>query len=161
MLGRIALAVALAASAVVLAQEVDVLVAAQDDLSQANLAVLLAYAETHDPLHYAEDAVFHDMTLPEPIVGREAIGAMFASIYVEGFPDADPQTTSLTAIGNRVIMEFVFRGTNTGPLFGREATGRFVEIPMMIVYDIDDGLIHEARLYYDGASYARALGWSE
>ena len=87
---RIAIAAVPTALSVVLAQEVDVLVAAQDDLSQANLAVLLAYAETHDPLHYAEDAVFYDMTLPEPIVGREAIGAMFASIYVEGFPDADP-----------------------------------------------------------------------
>ncbi len=136
------------------------LVKTQDKQVDGNLAALEGYFQTHDGKYYSADAHFYDMTLPEPLVGREAIGAMFRSIYVEGFPDAVPETRSLTAIGNRVIMEFTFKGTNTGPLFGREPTGRFIEVPMMIIYELKDAVIQEARLYYDGASYARQLGWT-
>ena len=40
-----------------------------------------------------------------------------------------------------VALEFVFRGVNTGPLWGRPPTGERVEVPMCVVYDVEGGII--------------------
>lgn len=48
-----------------------------------------------------------------------------------------------------------------GELFGNDPTGRAISIPMLAVYQFEDDLIQEAWLYYDGASYARQIGWTD
>lgn len=134
--------------------------AAPDDATQATLAVVGAFAQDHDASRFAPDAVFHDATLPEPITGRDAIAAMFDAIYAVGFPDANPTVERITASGDRAVIEFRFEGTNTGPLFGHEPTGRAVSVPMAAVYQVEDGAIREGWLYYDAASYAAQIGWT-
>lgn len=133
-----------------------------DAATEDTRRVFMAYGEAHDPSHYAEDATFTNMTNPtQPLVGRDAIGAFLATFYGGAFTDAHGDEVELLIDGNLVMLEFLFRGDHTGDLFGIPATGKHVELPMMSVYGVDDGLIRWARLYYDAASLMRQLGLAE
>jgi hypothetical protein len=41
---------------------------------------------------------------------------------------------------------------------GIPTTGNAVEIPMCVIYGLEDGVIRRGRLYYDGATMASQLG---
>ena len=60
------------------------------------------------------------------------------------------------------VVEFVGRGTNTGPLATPQgeipATGRAIEIPFCDVHRIEDGKITNGRSYFDMATMMRQLG---
>ncbi|MCK4725844.1 MAG: ester cyclase [Anaerolineales bacterium] len=43
-------------------------------------------------------------------------------------------------------------------MLGIPPTGKPVEIPMCVVYDVEAGIIQRGRWYYDGATMARQLG---
>lgn len=145
---------------ITLAQEVKpMIVAVQDEVTQETLAIFNAYVQDHSASGYAANAVFHDMTLPEPFVGREAIADMLTAIYEVGFPGAEAEVKRITAAGNIVVLEFTFHGTNTGEFAGNAPTGKTISVPMIAVYNIRDGAIQEAWLYYDAAGYARQIGW--
>lgn len=134
-------------------------VAQQEEVTAETLRIFEAYAEAHDASYYAEDATFTDMTnADEPIVGREAIAAMLAMFYGNAFGDGTYTVENTLVEGHRVIREFTFYGTHTGPLGDIPATNRSVEIPMVGIYHIEDGQIQWARLYYDSASFMRQLG---
>jgi predicted ester cyclase len=63
--------------------------------------------------------------------------------------------------GNIVVLEAIFHGINTGEFMGLPPTGRQVSVPMMMIYEIEDGLIQSVRLYMDGATMMRQLGHIE
>ncbi|MBL7183610.1 MAG: nuclear transport factor 2 family protein [Anaerolineae bacterium] len=117
--------------------------------TQDNISVVEAYLAGRGPELIAEDATFHDYTLPEPIRGTEEIAKMFHAVYNVAFPGAEAEFHNIVANDNCVVLEFTFRGVNTGSLMGKPPTGRRVEVPMCVVYDVEDGVIRRARLYYD------------
>jgi steroid delta-isomerase-like uncharacterized protein len=117
--------------------------------AQKNIETVLTYLAGQGPHLMAEEAVFYDYALPEPIRGAEAIGQMLHDHYNVSFPGAEAQVRRITASESSVVMEFTFRGVNTGPYQGRPPTGREVAVPMCVVYDLEDGKIVEGRLYYD------------
>lgn len=122
--------------------------------------VIEAYARDHDPALFAEDAVFSQMPLAQPFEGRAAIAAMLALFYREAFSDAHGELRHVAADEAQGLgfIEFTFRGRHTGELMGIAPTGRAVEIGMLGVYEVRDGLIRGARLYYDMATLLRQLG---
>ena len=123
-------------------------------------SVIEAYAHSHDAQHFAEDAVFTQMALPQPFTGREAIAGMLRLFYEDAFSDAKGELRHVAADNERGLgfVEFMFKGRHTGALAGIPPTGRDVEIPMLGVYEIANGKIRRARLYYDMATLSRQLG---
>jgi steroid delta-isomerase-like uncharacterized protein len=126
--------------------------------SAGSAQVFMAFIEEHDPAFYAEDAVFHVMALGEPFHGRAAIGAFLATLYGGAFTDTHVEIRTLLADGNRVVLEFVYNGTNTGEFMGSPATDRRIRVPMLGIYEIEGELIRYGRLYYDAATIMRQLG---
>jgi steroid delta-isomerase-like uncharacterized protein len=122
--------------------------------------VMQAYAHSHDPQYFAEDAVFVIRALHESFNGRQAIGAMLRAFYTESFSEAGAELhhIAVDADGNLGFVEFTFRGRHIGNLFGVPATGRTVEVPMLAIYELDGALIQRARLYFDSAEFFRQLG---
>ena len=120
-------------------------------LAQHNIQIVKDYLAGRGPDLMAEDATFHDFTRGEPLQGRAAIAAMFHHLYVEAFPGASAEFRNWVGNDDCVLLEFTFRGVNTGSLGGRPPTGKSVEIPMCVIYDVKDGIIRRARLYYDSA----------
>ena len=123
-------------------------------------SMIEAYAQSHDAKHFAEDAVFTQMALPQPFTGRDAIAGMLRLFYEDAFSDAKGELRHVAADTERGLgfIEFTFRGRHTGALAGIPATGRDVEVPMLGVYEIANGKIQRARLYYDMATLSRQLG---
>ena len=79
----------------------------------------LAAWDSHDPDAFvevfADDFVWHDWTLPEPITDKEAARQFFAS-WVRAFPDL--KTTSVRRVvgDDSVATEVEWTATNAGPL---------------------------------------------
>ena len=122
--------------------------------------VIEAYAQSHDPKYFADDAVFTQMALPQPFTGREAIAGMLRLFYEDAFSDAQGELRNVAADNERGLgfIEFTFSGRHTGALMAIQPSGRQVEMPMLGVYEISGGKIRHARLYYDMATLMRQLG---
>ena len=80
------------------------------------------------------------------------------------FPDQRNEPIALHATDTGVFAEFWLRGTNTGPLMGREPTGASFEVRMVAFFefadrdsDHADGIVCE-RVYYDLFSILSQLG---
>ena len=129
-------------------------------MSQHSRKVLEAFAQSHDPSHFSEDAVYTQIAPSMSFHGREEIAGMLRLFYEEAFSDAagELRNVAVDSEKNLGIIEFVFRGRHTGILMGIAPTGRSVEVPMVAVYELGDSTIDRARLYYDMATFMRQLG---
>ncbi len=149
------------ATPVALAQTSEGLPEAKAGVSAGSLEVFLAFIVDHDPAFYAEDATFQIMADPEPLEGREAIAGLFSALYGGSFTDTHVEIRSVLADGPRVVLEFVYNGTNTGEFLGLPATGERVSVPIMGIYEIDGEYIAHGRIYFDMGTMMRQLGHAE
>ncbi len=127
--------------------------------AEDNLKIVQSYLANHDPRYMAEGATFRDYTQAEPVRGRKAIGEMLDTLYHTAFSEAVAETRHVFADDTSVVLEFMFRGVNTGPLGDMPPTGKRVEVPMCAVYEVEGGQIVRGHLYYDSGTMARQLGW--
>ena len=125
----------------------------------AAFSLSLAVAQTQEGL--AEAMTGTSAGSHEPFVGRDAIGGALAVFYGGAFTDTHVEVTTLLADGNRVVLEFVYNGTNTGELMGMPPTDRRVSVPMLGIYEIVGDVIQYGRLYYDSATMMQQLGHAE
>ena len=107
---------------------------------------MLVYFETHDIKYVAEDAVFKNLSTGEVYTGRAEIGAMLHFIYHVAF-DARAEKISHIVTEDKAIVEAFFKGRHIGEINGLKATNREVDVPLCVSYDLQDGLIKEARIY--------------
>ncbi len=80
----------------------------------------------------------------------------------EAFPDGELDITRVIVQGDWAVVEFVNRGTQTGPLHSSlgvfPPSGRRMEIRYCSVMRVAGGMVVEGRDYYDSASIAKQLG---
>jgi predicted ester cyclase len=112
-------------------------------LSQKNLE---AYFATHDVKYVAEDAVFTHMNTGEKTIGREAVGQMLHYIYHVAF-DAKAEIRNTIITEDKAVLEMNFIGKHIGEFAGIQPTGKQVNFPITLVYDLENGLVKEARVY--------------
>jgi steroid delta-isomerase-like uncharacterized protein len=143
------------------AQTSEGLAEAKAGMSAGSLDVFLAFIVDHDAAYYAEDAEFQIMADPEPLRGREAIAGLMASLYGGSFTDTHVEVRSLVADGPRVVLEFVYNGTNTGEFMGLPPTGQRVSVPILGIYEVAGTYITEGRIYFDMGTMMRQLGHAE
>jgi steroid delta-isomerase-like uncharacterized protein len=101
---------------------------------------------------FDQDALTHEET-------RAFWPSWFAS-----FPEMDYQVTRTIAAETVVVSQWVFTGTNSGPLtapvFGQDMdpTGKTIRLRGVSVFDVQDGLIQRETLYLDLATLFVELG---
>ncbi len=82
--------------------------------------------------------------------------------FAEGFPGGMVTVNSVFATEDQVAVEFVGRGTNTGPLHlptgDIPATGRPAELRFCDVMQIRDGKIASLHIYYNIMTMLQQLG---
>lgn len=94
------------------------------------------------------DCVFEDVALGTIWRGR-AQAAEYYRMWWEGL-DVHVDVESVHATGDgTVIAETIWTGRHIGSFLGVEATGRAVELPLVIVAELADGLLARERLYWD------------
>jgi limonene-1,2-epoxide hydrolase len=126
------------------------------DLAAANdrmIREFLAAWERRDSQHiverFADDGVYHSIPLT-PIVGRTAIGD-----FVAGFADKPPGRIE---IHHQVATDTVVMNERTDHIF---LNGQPVSLPIMGVFEIEDGHISAWREYFDLGPARAAYGSSD
>ena len=109
----------------------------------------------------AENCHFEDVARGELLPGPDAYKEDYFR-WREAFPDGEVKVTKVIVQGNWAVVEFINRGTQTGPLRSSLGTfppsGKFMEVRYCSVMRVADGKVVEGRDYYDSASIARQLG---
>jgi steroid delta-isomerase-like uncharacterized protein len=111
---------------------------------------------------YAPDAVLVVPLVADPVRGREAIQEYEGSVAT-AFPGATLNLSPLISSGNTIAVEWVYSGTNSGPIASPEgsvpATNRSMKLTggSFLRFN-DEGLITEEHRYYDRFSLMEQLG---
>lgn len=109
----------------------------------------------------AEDCRFEDVARGEPQTGPDGYRADYHR-WRAAFPDGEVKITRVIVDGDWAVVEFVNRGTQTGPLKSSlgefPPSGRRMEARYCSVMRVAGGKVVEGRDYYDSASIARQLG---
>jgi limonene-1,2-epoxide hydrolase len=108
--------------------------------------VLEAYWEDHDAMYVAEDAVFTMQPTGEEIRGRDAIAKHLAGFY-HGALEARAVRTNAIFSDGAGVLEARVQGRHTGVFAGIPATGREVDVPLCVTYEVSGGMIQRARIY--------------
>ena len=81
--------------------------------------------------------------------------------WMTAFPDGQIEIVNLLTSGDRVVAEYIGRGTNTGKLLGPTGelspTQRPVGMRFCEIYDLHDGKVAGGRVYFDSATMMRQL----
>ena len=109
----------------------------------------------------ADDCRFEDVARGEAQPGPEAYREDYER-WRAAFPDGEVKVTKVIVDGDWAVVEFLNRGTQTGPLHSSLGTfppsGRRMEARYCSVMRVEDGKVVEGRDYYDSATIARQLG---
>jgi steroid delta-isomerase-like uncharacterized protein len=139
---------------------------------QANIKLdeeFIATWSTHDPDRavalMSEDAVWQDVSSPEPIRGKAAI-RQYMQGWFTAFPDMkiDESRSNRVVSEDQVAAEITFTATNSGPmqmapdLPAMPATGKKVTGKGTYFLRIRDGKVVEAHSYPDLAGMMMQLG---
>lgn len=142
--------------------------AAQDTVTVVKTLLDLTNSHLSDPawldksLHlFAEDCEVVD--IPSGMTSRGPEGYKQVILFFEeGFPDSGMEIINLFASEDQAVVEFIGRGTNTGPLHMPTGdvppTGRAVEMRFCDVYRVSNGKIVSYRSYYDALGFLQQLG---
>ncbi len=107
--------------------------------------------------HYAPDCYVLDVAIAQPLVGREAVGMMFAA-YFQAFPDLHLTPDDIIVDGDRVALFWIARGTHQGSIMQIPASGRAIQTQGVNRLVLRDGLVCETTTIWDVAGMLRGIG---
>ena len=117
------------------------------------------YFQTHDPMYFTEDGVLHNMNSGESYRGRAEVGGMLHFFYHVLF-EAKAEVMNYIITENKAVVEGRIVGKHIGDMGPIKATGKDVNFPICVTYDLKDGLITEARIYAANEVLMQQLGLS-
>ena len=106
---------------------------------------------------HAEDGIVESPFAGGTTRGREAIAKVYEAFF-HAFPDLTMQTDEPLIDGGRVVLVTRLSGTDRGGFMGMHTTGRFVDFPCVLLFDIENGLIARERRIYDFTGLAVQVG---
>ena len=111
--------------------------------------------------HVADEAEWVNVATGETFRGPAGV-RQYEQGWATAFPDGMLEITNLMAGDTGAAVEFIGRGTHTGPLTTPAGeippTGRAIEVRFCEVYDIRGGKAMGCRLYFDLDTFMRQLG---
>ena len=106
---------------------------------------------------HAEDGIVESPFAGGTARGRTAIRRVYEDL-LQAFPDfmlhADPPLID----GDRVVLIARISGTDRGGIMGLSPTGRAFDIPCIVLFDVQNGLIARERRIYDFTGLAVQVG---
>lgn len=97
--------------------------------------------------YFTEDAVYHNVPL-DPVSGRDAIRE-FIGGFVADWTETDWEIRNIASDGDVVLVERV------DDIEGEDGS---VALPVVGVFEVEDGKIAAWRDYFDMGTYAEAMG---
>jgi ketosteroid isomerase-like protein len=102
---------------------------------------------------------YEDPLTPEPLIGTRALAAHAAELWA-AMPDARVNTTGARLWDGEAFACAPCRvlGTHTGQLGRVSPTGRAVNVHAVVYAEVQDGLLHRVRAFFDVYGAAMTLG---
>jgi predicted ester cyclase len=105
-------------------------------------------ADHNDTSMLAEDVVFTIMGTGNEHKGRKAVLDMLHYFYSVAF-EARAETYNMVFGESGATLEARFIGKHTGEFAGIPATGKEVDVPLCVVYDVEGDVITRGRVYFE------------
>ena len=110
-----------------------------------------------------EDAYVNHVPVMTGGYGKAELAAFYATEFIPRMPPDTKLTPVSRTIGTEhLVDEFIFSFTHTEAmpwmLPGVAPTGKFVEVPMVVVVRFRDGKLAHEHIYWDQASVLKQIG---
>ena len=110
-----------------------------------------------------EDAYVNHVPVMTGGYGKAELAAFYATEFIPRMPPDTKLTPVSRTIGTeQLVDEFIFSFTHTEAmpwmLPGVAPTGKFVEVPMVVVVRFRDGKLAHEHIYWDQASVLKQIG---
>ena len=92
--------------------------------------------------------------------GRDAVRDAIVWMHTQAF-DARPEISTVVTGDDQAALEAAFVGTHTGEYLGMAPTGRPVNVPYCVIYDLQDDKITALRGYMPMDLLAQQLKGTE
>jgi len=113
---------------------------------------------------YTEDIVWDDITHPDsPFRGKEEVGRVYSSI-IDAIPDVKLESVKRFSgeDGRFVVDESIISGHVHGDWAGMNGGGAPVEVRILHIFELRDGLICYENAWFDAANVQRQImAWKE
>ena len=131
----------------------------QEQSAEATRMVMSRYFESEhsDVSGMADDVVFTVMATGDEYRGPEAVLGMLDYFYRQAFTATAEARVTLFD-DRHATWEGMFVGRHTGDFMGIAATGKDVQVPLSVVYDVADGMISAGRVYFEVPALLAQLG---
>jgi steroid delta-isomerase-like uncharacterized protein len=108
------------------------------------LDTLLARGDFAD--YFTDDVTWTTVGTDQELQGRQPVRDFLIWMHTQAF-DAHPKVKTLVIGDGQAALEADFVGTHTGEFLGIPPTGKSVQIPYCVVYDLQDDKITALRAY--------------
>jgi steroid delta-isomerase-like uncharacterized protein len=118
------------------------------------LDALLARGEFADS--FTDDITWTTVGTGQELQGRQPVRDFISWMHTQAF-DAHPKVKTLVVGDGQAALEADFVGTHTGEFLGIPPTGKSVQVPYCLVYDLRDDEIAAVRSYMPMDLFAQQL----
>lgn len=125
--------------------------------SKETKEVLERYLNGHDPDAVAPDAEFTVMGTGQQARGRVEIEGLLEFFYHRAF-QATAEMKNLVIDGDRAVLEADFVGRHVGDFGDLRASGKSVRVPLCVAYELRQGKIQTAHIYFETDSLRKQIG---
>jgi hypothetical protein len=115
------------------------------------------YWEDDDLSAVAEDAVYTETWSGRQWVGREKVGELLGWFYGRTFKVTPEGVNKIVGDGQAAV-ELRLKGHHTGEFEGIPATNREIDVPLCVVYDLENDQIKRARIYLQALLLLQQIG---
>jgi steroid delta-isomerase-like uncharacterized protein len=137
---------------------------AQATVEEQNKEVIRNYLKEMDNQNFeicseaydSENKIYYPSNSSEPISFEQSIPV--AKSFYEAFPDFSHSIEEMIAVGDKVIVRAVDRGTHQGEFNGIPATGKEIEMSVIAIFYFKEGKIVEVREEFDMMGLMMQLG---
>ena len=121
---------------------------------RAYLDAFLARGDFAD--YYTDDVTWTTVGADQELQGRLPVRDFLSWMHTQAF-DAHPKVKNLVVGDGQAALEADFVGTHTGEFLGMPPTGKSVQVPYCVVYDLQDDKITALRAYIPMDLFAQQL----
>ncbi len=107
--------------------------------------------------HIAPDFVRHDPGLPFEVRGPQGVAQLHDAL-LPAFPDMQLPLLDFVAEGDKVLVRLRVQATHTGAFGDMAATGRRIDIDVLDLFKIENGVLVEHWALLDNLGMLKQLG---
>jgi steroid delta-isomerase-like uncharacterized protein len=106
--------------------------------------------------YYTDEVTWTTVGAGQELQGRQPVQDFLMWMHTQAF-DAHPKVKTLVVGDGQAALEADFVGTHTGEFLGMPATGKSVQVPYCVIYDLHDDKITALRAYIPMDLFTRQL----